>query len=183
MGPAASRNAKAQWAITYQLPSRSDRTSQRGVEASLLLRYLECAKKQSEATMNNLLRLEVALAFLLVSVIFIPAAIAADTASVSGEWALSVETPNGTGTPSVVFKQDGEDLTGTYKGRFGESQLKGTVKGNEIKFSVTISPQGQDLVLEYSGTVDGDSMKGKAKFGEFGEGNFTGKKKSADTAK
>ena len=133
--------------------------------------------------MKNLFRLDVALAVLLVSVMFVPAAIAADTAKVSGEWTLTVETPNGTGTPSVIFKQDGEDLTGTYKGRFGESQLKGTVKGNEIKFSFTISPQGQDLVVEYSGTVDGDSMKGKAKFGEFGEGNFTGKKKSGDKAK
>jgi len=132
--------------------------------------------------MKSLLRLEVVLAVTLISVMFVPAAIAADTAKVSGEWTLAVETPNGTGTPSVTFKQDGEDLSGVYKGRFGESQLKGTVKGNEIKFSFTISPQGQDLVVEYSGTVDGDSMKGKAKFGEFGEGNFTGKKKSADKA-
>ena len=133
--------------------------------------------------MKNLFKLEVALAVLLICLMFVLAAIAADTAKVSGEWALTVETPNGTATPSVIFKQDGQDLTGTYKGRFGESHLKGSVKGNEIKFSFTISPQGQDLVVEYSGTVDGDSMKGKAKFGEFGEGNFTGKKKSADTAK
>lgn len=133
--------------------------------------------------MKNLFGLEVALLALLVCLMLVPAAIAADTAKVSGEWALTVETPNGTGTPSVIFKQDGEALTGTYKGRFGESQLKGSVKGNEIKFSVTVSPQGQDVVVEYSGTVDGDSMKGKAKFGEFGEGNFTGKKKSADSAK
>lgn len=133
--------------------------------------------------MKNLFRLEVALVALLVCLMLVPPAIAADTAKVSGEWALTVETPNGTGTPSVIFKQDGEVLTGTYKGRFGESQLKGSVKGNEIKFSVTVSPQGQDVVVEYSGTVDGDSMKGKAKFGEFGEGNFTGKKKLADSAK
>ena len=132
--------------------------------------------------MKNRFRFEVALAVLLLGLMLVPAAIAADTANVSGEWQLSVETPNGKGTPSVIFKQDGEDLTGTYKGRFGESHLKGSVKGNEIKFSFTISPQGQDLVVEYSGTVDGDSMKGKAKFGEFGEGNFTGKKKS-DSAK
>jgi len=97
--------------------------------------------------MKKLFRLEVALAVLLASVMLVPAAMAADTANVSGEWALSVETPNGTGTPSVIFKQDGENLTGTYKGRFGESQLKGVVKGNEIKFSITISPQGQDLVI------------------------------------
>jgi hypothetical protein len=95
-------------------------------------------------------------------------AVAADTANVAGEWALTVETPNGTGTPSVIFKQDGESLTGTYKGRLGEAPI-----------NVTLSVQGQDLEIEYSGTVDGDSMKGKAKFGDFGEGNFTGKRAAA----
>jgi hypothetical protein len=110
----------------------------------------------------------------------VPTASGADNAKVAGEWAITVESPQGTGTPSAVFKQDGETLTGTYKGRFGEAPLKGSVKGNDIKFSFTISPQGQDLVVEYTGTVDGDTMKGKAKFGEYGEGNFTAKKKTGD---
>jgi len=100
-------------------------------------------------------------------------------ANVTGEWNLTVETPNGTGTPTVTFKQDGETLTGTYKGRFGEAPVKGTIKDNAIKFTVTINVQGQDLEIEYAGTVDGDSMKGKAKFGDMGEGNFTGKKAAA----
>lgn len=132
--------------------------------------------------MKKQYRLEVFLAAALVAVLvaMAPKARAADPANVNGVWDLSVETPNGTGTPTVTFKQDGETLTGTYKGRFGETPLKGTIKGNEIKFSFTISPQGQDLTIEYSGTVDGDSMKGKARFGEMGEGNFTGKRKPAD---
>ena len=100
-------------------------------------------------------------------------------ANVTGEWNLSVETPNGAGTPTLILKQDGETLTGTYKGRFGEAPLKGTIKDNAIKFTVTINVQGQDLEIEYAGTVDGDSMKGKAKFGDMGEGAFTGKKAAA----
>lgn len=129
--------------------------------------------------MTKLFRLEVILAVLLASLMIVPAAIAADAANVNGEWSLTVETPNGTSTPTVTFKQDGENLTGTYKGRMGERPLTGTIKGNDIKFSVTVSFQGQDLVIEYSGTVDGDSMKGKAKFGDAAEGSFTGKKKAA----
>jgi hypothetical protein len=106
-------------------------------------------------------------------------AAAADNAKVAGDWSLTVETPNGTGSPTVTFKQDGGNLTGTYKGRSGESELKGTVTGNDIKWSVTIHPQGQDLVIEYSGTVDGDTMKGKVTFGSMGEGTFTGKRGAA----
>ena len=96
--------------------------------------------------------------------------------NVTGNWKLAIETPNGPGTPSVTFKQEGEELTGTYKGRFGESPLKGTVKGSDIKFTIKVNAQGQDLQIDYSGTVEGDTMKGKVKFGEFGEGTFTGKK-------
>ncbi|HLW54500.1 MAG TPA: hypothetical protein VKW06_16820 [Candidatus Angelobacter sp.] len=104
---------------------------------------------------------------------------AADPSKVAGEWNLTVEAPTGTATPTVVFKQDGETLSGTYKGRFGESSVKGTITGNDIKFSTTISPQGQDLEVSYSGTVEGDNMKGKVSFGAMGDGAFTGKRAAA----
>jgi len=132
--------------------------------------------------MERAVRLIVMFAAMLLAIflVIVPTAGAAGTAKVEGEWNLTIETPNGTGTPTVVFKQDGENLTGTYKGRFGDSPLKGTVQGNDIKFTFTVSPQGQDMVVEYTGTVDGDTMKGKAKFGEMFQGNFTVKKKTAE---
>ena len=108
---------------------------------------------------------------------------AAETAKVAGDWNLTVESPNGTRTPTASFKQDGENLTGTYKGALGEAPLKGTIKGNEIKFTVTVNTPNGELALDYSGTVDGDSMKGTVKFGQLGEGTFTGKKKAAEGAK
>jgi hypothetical protein len=104
---------------------------------------------------------------------------AADNANVAGEWSLALETPNGTATPSVIFKQDGGTLTGTYKGRMGESELKGTITGNDIKWTVTLHPQGGTMEVEYTGTVDGDTMKGKVT-SPMGEASFTGKKKAAD---
>jgi uncharacterized protein with FMN-binding domain len=107
---------------------------------------------------------------------------AADPVNVAGTWNITVESPNGTGTPTVVFKQEGETLTGTYKGRFGDSSVKGTIKGNDIKFSTIISPQGQDLEITYSGTVEGDTMKGTASFGAMSDGSFSGKKAAASAA-
>jgi hypothetical protein len=100
----------------------------------------------------------------------------AQTANVSGNWKLTFETPNGPAGPSVVLKQEGEKLTGTYKGRFGESPLEGTVKGKDIKFTVKVNAQGQEVLVEYAGAVEGDTMKGKVKLGDMGEADFTGKK-------
>jgi hypothetical protein len=102
--------------------------------------------------------------------------VGAQTTNVSGNWKLTLETPNGTANPSLVLKQDGEKLTGTYKGRFGESPVEGAVKGKEIKFTVKVSAQGQEIQLEYAGTVEGDTMKGKVKLGDMGEADFSGKK-------
>src|SRR5262245_66303207 len=104
----------------------------------------------------------IAAAFLLAAAL----TVGAQSSNVSGNWKLTLETPNGAANPSLVLKQDGEKLTGTYKGRFGEAPLEGSIKAKEIKFTVKVNAQGQEFKLEYAGTVEGDTMKGKVKFGE-----------------
>ncbi|HEV8485982.1 MAG TPA: hypothetical protein VGV87_20735 [Blastocatellia bacterium] len=96
--------------------------------------------------------------------------------NVSGVWNATVETPQGTGNPVFTFKQEGEKITGNYKGTFGEAPLTGTLKGGEISFSFKVNMQGQNLDLTYTGKVDGNNMKGKAKLGELGEADWTAKK-------
>jgi hypothetical protein len=113
----------------------------------------------------------------LVVVLSIAATCIAGQSDVSGTWKVTVESQAGTGNPTVVLKQDGEQLTGTYKGQLGEAPLKGTIKGNDISFGFKVNVQGQDLQVDYVGTVEGGkTMKGKVKLGDLGEGTFTGTK-------
>ena len=51
------------------------------------------------------------------------------------------------------------------------------LNGSAVAFDFTINVQGTDLKLDYAGTVEGDTMKGKAVFGQFGEGTFIAKRK------
>jgi hypothetical protein len=104
-------------------------------------------------------------------------AAAAATADVSGTWAVEVATGQGTGTPAFTFKQDGDKLSGQYRGLFGEAPVTGTVKGSAIEFSVEVSVEGNGVRVIYSGTVEKDTMKGTVKFGDMGEGTFTGTRK------
>jgi len=98
-------------------------------------------------------------------------------ANVTGVWDFAVETSQGSGSPTFTFKQDGEKLTGSYKGQFGEAPLMGTVKGSDIKFVIKVSAQGQDMTITYSGKIESNnSMKGTAALGELGEANWTGKR-------
>ena len=96
--------------------------------------------------------------------------------SVSGVWNATVETPQGTGNPVFTFKQEGDKITGNYKGTFGEAPLTGTLKGSDITFSFKVNMQGQNLDLTYTGKVDGNNMKGKVALGELGEATWTAKK-------
>jgi hypothetical protein len=107
-----------------------------------------------------------------------PAAQSAGATNITGVWDFAVETSGGSGSPGFTFKQESEKLTGTYKGQFGEAPLTGTVKGDDVKFSIKISAQGQNMTVTYAGKITGkDSMKGTAAFGELGEGTWTAKKK------
>jgi hypothetical protein len=115
------------------------------------------------------------LALFAAAVAFAGSAFAAD-ANVSGTWTMTVESPLGAGTPTMVLKQEGAAVTGMYKGQLGEAPITGTVKGNELTLNYKISAQGMELVVTYTGTVEGATAKGKVKYGDFGEGTFTGKK-------
>jgi hypothetical protein len=101
-----------------------------------------------------------------------------DKTDISGAWAFQVETSAGAGSPTFTFKQDGEKITGQYKGAFGAAPLTGTVKGNKVDFAFKVEAQGQQMTISYTGTVEKDgSMKGTAELGEVGSATWTAKRK------
>ncbi len=94
--------------------------------------------------------------------------------NVKGKWEMAVETNAGSGNPVFELKHVSDTkLEGTYTGRLGDADVKGMLEGNKIHLEFFVS----DMQVEYDGTVDGDTMKGKVKLGNMGEGTFTGKRK------
>src|SRR5262245_10393917 len=97
--------------------------------------------------------------------------------NVTGKWLFNVETGAGSGTPTMTFTQDGEKLTGKYNGQFGEADLTGTVKGQDIAFSFNVDAQGTAVSFKYTGTIENkDALKGKVEIAGLGEGTFTAKR-------
>ncbi len=84
-------------------------------------------------------------------------AVAAQTAAtnVTGTWNFKVSGDAGSADQTIVMKQEGSTITGTFKGPRQSGTIDGTVDGNKIKFHVTARAG-----IDYTGTVDGDSMKG-----------------------
>jgi hypothetical protein len=77
------------------------------------------------------------------------------SANVTGTWAVSVTGDAGNAEQTIVLKQDGSKITGTFKGPRQSGPLEGTVDGNNISFHVATR-----VPLDYKGTIDGDTMKG-----------------------
>ena len=94
-------------------------------------------------------------------------------ANVAGQWSVSLELGSIVGHPTLDLKQDGEKLTGTYRGRYGASPLEGAVKENQLGFTVTMTAEGQETSGYFSGTVDGDRMSGSVEFEGAGDGTWS----------
>jgi hypothetical protein len=94
-------------------------------------------------------------------------------ANVAGHWSVSLELGSIVGHPTLDLKQDGEKLTGTYRGRYGASPLEGAVKANQLGFTVTMTAEGQETSGYFSGTVDGDRMSGSVEFEGAGDGTWS----------
>ena len=109
--------------------------------------------------------------------LLVPARLGAQAATVTGEWNFTVTTDQGSGTPTITFKQDGEKLTGKYAGQLGNADLTGTLKGAAIHFTFTLDVQGQQAPVTYDGTVEKNTMKGKMDIGGMVNGTFTATKK------
>lgn len=93
-------------------------------------------------------------------------------ASIDGKWRserkMERDGQSLTITQNMSLKSDGSKLTGTVSTQFGENEMPpveikdGKIDGNKFSFTTTLSTPNGDFKMMYSGTVDGDMMKGTA---------------------
>lgn len=102
------------------------------------------------------------LALLAIAAILTLAVWAAD---ISGTWTMS--TPGRDGQMmerDITIKQEGNKITVTFPPfREGMDPMvgEGTLEGNAIQWTLVMHrPDGQEMKMEYKGTVDGNTMKG-----------------------
>jgi hypothetical protein len=94
-------------------------------------------------------------------------ALGAFAGDISGTWKATAEGPNGTIERTFTFKQDGAKLTGeTVSSMFGKSTIEdGKVEGDNVTFSVTIKFQDNEMKVNYTGKLTGDTLKLNAAVG------------------
>ncbi len=98
-------------------------------------------------------------------------------ANITGAWEMTVETPQGTMVITANYKQDGETLTGNHVSEMGEAALKGTVKGNDVQYTLTLDMGGQQMAIVHKAKIEGDTMTGSADIEGMGSITFKCKRK------
>lgn len=81
--------------------------------------------------------------------------------AVDGAWTIKFKTPGGERQADLVFKTDGETLTGT----FDNAELQeGHTDGKDLSFKAQlVSPF--KVKIKAAATIEGDTITGKAKAG------------------
>jgi len=111
---------------------------------------------------------------LLVVLCLVLLSLALVAADISGTWSAEVTLDAGSGTATFVFKQTGEELTGTYTGIVGTANITGTVKGSDVEWSFENEQAGK---ISYKGKLDASGkVVGTVEYGQIGSGKFTAQK-------
>jgi hypothetical protein len=110
------------------------------------------------------------------------AAMAQDTADISGAWVVTVDAPQGKNDVEATFKQAGEKVTGEVTTPMGAASFSGTLVNNRLAISYSIPLQGQALEFKLAGVVDHDTMSGTLELGGLGKTSWSARRKPAASA-
>ena len=109
------------------------------------------------------------------------AAAQSDLIDMTGEWTLTVSSPNGPGTREVVIEQVGDTIRGTIASSMAEGPFEGTVDQatGAVEFTaIIVMGGGNEFEIVYTATWrDGELVDGFMDIGDYGSGTFTGVRK------
>jgi len=96
--------------------------------------------------------------------------------SATGTWNVTMNTPMGSQPATLELAEDGGTLTGSMSSAAMGAPMElsdGTVDGDTLAWKAAMT-QPMPMTLEFSATVDGDSISGNVKLGSFGDASFEG---------
>lgn len=94
----------------------------------------------------------------------------------AGDWELTMSTPQGNQTVGLSLALAADKVSGELSSPMGAVPVTGTATGNDVALSAELAIQGMNLEFGITGKVDGDTIAGNVKVGDFGEFPFTGKR-------
>lgn len=94
----------------------------------------------------------------------------------AGEWLVTFTGPTGPAEYTMFVAQEGTRVTGRMTSASGEFPLRGSIEGEQFRIVWALPDQGRMLDIVFTGTVNGDTLDGKAMLGKSGEGPVHGER-------
>lgn len=99
--------------------------------------------------------------------------------AVDGTYDITLGTPMGDRPGKLTLNSNGDSLSGSFEGPQGQQDFDGgTVNGDEVAWSATVSGAMGEMKIDFAGKVEGDDIGGTVQFGSFGSGTFKGTRAS-----
>jgi len=97
----------------------------------------------------------------------------APSANITGRWDLNIKYFSSTSKHKISLEQDGNWLQGTHQGEFSVQDITGTIEGSQVKLKSSARRPGDRITWLFSGTLDGEEIKGEIYLGEYRTASFT----------
>jgi len=96
-------------------------------------------------------------------------------ATLTGAWSLSIDMGKGEKVVSLNLQQEGDRLRGSLQGTLGTGQLANASvsAGGEVRFTVPLQVDGQTEEASFVGTLSGNQIKGTVTITGGAPGTFT----------
>jgi len=97
-----------------------------------------------------------------------------ETSRIDGAWEITLSSPLGVQSSTLVLNTDGATLTGTAMTQDGVREIvRGKVEGQSVAWELSIT-QPVSMTLKFTGAVNGDRISGTVKAGAFLSFPFSG---------
>jgi hypothetical protein len=94
--------------------------------------------------------------------------------AIDGDWKLVINTPMGAQEAQLSVKTKSDTaFDGIMNGQSGQQTFEGTIAGDTLTWQTNITVP-MPLTIDFTATVDGDTMSGNAQLGMFGNAPLTG---------
>jgi hypothetical protein len=88
-------------------------------------------------------------------------------AQVAGMWEIRTHYVVGESKHAMTLEQEGAAFKGTYRTQYACTDVTGEVNGDHVEFTTLLGYQTNAFRYAYSGTIEGDTMRGVVSLDEF----------------
>ena len=97
---------------------------------------------------------------------------------ISGKWDVTVDVPGDEQSVQLIFTKKADEYSGILIDDEGEETTLEdiSIEGNSLTFSFKVENEGMELNMDVSAEIDGETLQGNVRVGEFGTFPLEGSK-------